>query len=198
MNKSEFLDNLRNALSGLPDREKTIDYYSEMIDDAIEAGEEERLVIARMGSVSDIAEKAINETPISSFVKADVKKRGISMGAIALIIIGSPVWLPILVAAFSVLFSLYLTVWSLALTLFIVFAAFALYGAAALIASPVLLFSGAFLKAGIMFGSSLATLGAAVFMFYISIWVVKGLANFTVFCGRKIKGMFIRKESKIK
>lgn len=198
MNKSEFLDNLRNALSGLPDREKTIDYYSEMIDDAIEAGEEERLVIARMGSVSDIAEKVINETPISSFVKADVKKRGISMGAIALIIIGSPIWLPILVAAFSVLFSLYLTVWSLALTLFIIFAAFALYGAAALIASPVLLFSGAFLKAGVMFGSSLATLGAAVFMFYISIWVVKGLANFTVFCGRKIKGMFIRKESKIK
>ena len=35
MNKSEFLDNLRNALSGLPDREKTIDYYSEMIDDAL-------------------------------------------------------------------------------------------------------------------------------------------------------------------
>lgn len=193
MNKDEFLAELKNALAGLPDREKTIDYYCEMIDDAIEAGEEESLVIARMGTVQDIAEKAINETPISRFVKADVKSRGIGAGAIALIILGAPVWLPILIAVFSVLFSLYLTVWSLALTLFIVFAALALYGAATLIASPFLLFSAGFLKAGIMFGGALACLGFAVFMFYISIWSVKGIVKFTLFGVRKIKDLFIRK-----
>ncbi len=198
MNKEEFLSELNRALSGLPDREKTLDYYREMIDDALEEGEEEKIVIARMGDVNDIAEKAINETPISSFVKANVKNRRIGAGVIILIIIGSPVWLPILTAVFSVLFSLYLTVWAIALTLFIVFAALAIYGAAALIASLVMLFSGGgFLRSGVMFGSALASLGAAVFMFYISIWVVKGLAKFTVFCGRKIKEMFIRKGSEV-
>lgn len=38
MNKDEFLNDLRHALKGLPYEEvnKTLDYYSELIDDAVE------------------------------------------------------------------------------------------------------------------------------------------------------------------
>ncbi|MCD8181470.1 MAG: hypothetical protein LUF26_08340 [Firmicutes bacterium] len=41
MNKSEFLSGLEDRLRGLPYEEikKTTDYYSEMIDDAVENGE---------------------------------------------------------------------------------------------------------------------------------------------------------------
>ena len=37
MNKGEFLDALRNALIGLPDDDvqKSLDFYSEMIDDKV-------------------------------------------------------------------------------------------------------------------------------------------------------------------
>ena len=50
MNKQEFLSALQNALAGLPkkDRQKTLAFYSEMIDDRMEDGmtEEEAVAIA--------------------------------------------------------------------------------------------------------------------------------------------------------
>lgn len=80
MNKSEFLSGLEDRLRGFPQEEikKTTDYYSEMIDDAVENGESEQDVTARLGSMDNIAEKIINELPLSKIVKADVKERKIS------------------------------------------------------------------------------------------------------------------------
>lgn len=196
MNKQEFLKQLTAALAGLPQEEvrKTVDYYAEMIDDAVEDGRDEAEVISGFDSMEVIAARVIDGTPIRKFVTADVKKRGLSATAIVLIIVGSPVWLPILIAMFAVALSLYLTVWSVVLSLFAVFAALAVTGAAMIILTPFLLFVRP-MKALFAFGLALMSAGAAVFMFYISVWSAKLVIRFTVFLARTIKGIFIKKGS---
>lgn len=199
MTKNEFLNKLTAALSGLPQEEiqKTLDYYSEIIDDAVEDGEDEQTVTARLGSIEDIAEKIINETPIRKFVKEDVKKHNISIPVIMLLIIGSPIWLPILIAVLAVLFSLYLTIWSIVASFFAVFAALALSGLGLLIMSPFLVFVRP-LKAMFAFGTALACIGLSVFLFCLSVWSVKMTVKLTLFIIRKVKNIFIRKGSEAK
>lgn len=196
MNKQEFLKRLTNALSGLPKEEinKTVDYYSEIIDDAVEDGRDEYEVISGFDSVEEIAERVINETPIRKFVSEDVKKRNISAGAVVLIIIGSPVWLPILAAVFAVLMSVYIAVWSVIISLFSVFAGLALSAVCMMVLTPFMLFARP-VKAVFAFGLTLLCAGGAVFMFYISVWSARLIIRFTVFLARQIKNVFIRKGS---
>lgn len=199
MNKQEFLKRLTAALSGLPQEEirKTVEYYSEIIDDAVEDGREEGDIIRGFDSVEEIAERVINETPIRKFVTEDVKKRHISVGAIVLIIIGSPVWLPILAAVFAVLVSVYITIWSFVISLFSVFAALSLAAVGMIILAPIMMFVRP-VKAMFAFGLALLCAGLAVFMFYISVWSAKLIIKFTVFLARQIKKAFIRKGSEIR
>lgn len=194
MNKKEFLESLQNALSGLPQEEirKTLDYYSEIIDDALEEGEDEIIVTVRLGRIEDIAEKIINETPLTVLVKDNIKKRRMSAFMIVLIILSSPVWVPLLTAVLTVIFTLYLSLWSIAAAIFAIFASLALSGAVLLIASVFMIFTES-LKAVLSFGTALMCLGAAVFLFYIAMICVKLLIKLTVFTGRKIKNAFIRK-----
>lgn len=196
MNKQEFLKQLTNALSGLPKEEinKTVDYYAEIIDDAVEDGRDEYEVISGFDSVEEIAERVINETPIRKFVSEDVKKRHISTGAVVLIIIGSPVWLPVLAAVFAVLMSVYIAIWSVIISLFSVFAGFALSAVCMMVLTPFMLFARP-VKAVLAFGLALLCAGGAVFMFYISVWCAKLIVRFTVFLARQIKNVFIRRES---
>ena len=79
MNKQEYLEALNKALSGIPESEKqkTLDYYTEIIDDAMEEGEEEASIIARLDAPSDIGRRLIDETPLRKFVTEDVKKHKI-------------------------------------------------------------------------------------------------------------------------
>lgn len=196
MNKQEFLERLTAALSGLPQEEirKTVEYYSEIIDDAVEDGKEEYEIISGFDSVEEIAERVINETPIRKFVTEDVKKRNISVGAVVLIIIGAPVWLPVLVGVFSILVSMYITVWSVVISLFSIFAAFAFTAVAMIILAPIMAFARP-VKAILAFGLALLFAGLSVFMFYISVWSAKLIIRFTIFLARQIKNAFIRKGS---
>ncbi len=199
MNKQEFLKQLTSALSGLPQEEvrKTVDYYAEIIDDAVEDGKEESEIISSFDAVGEIAERVINETPIRKFVTADVKKRNISVGAVVLIIVGSPVWLPILIAIFAILLSIYITVWSVIISLFAVFAALALSAVAMIILAPIMAFARP-VKAIFAFGLALLCAGLAVFMFYISVWSARLVIKFTVFLARAVKNSFIKKGSEQK
>ena len=193
MTKNEFLDKLRSALAGLPQEEieKTIDYYCEIIDDAIEDGEDEQSVIGRMG-IEDIVEKIITETPIRKFVKEDVRRRNLSTSFIILLILGSPIWFPVLTALVTVAFSLYIVIWTLVAVLFVVFAALAVSSVAMLIMSPLLIIARP-IKAMFAFGSALVCAGAAVFMFYLSVWSAKLTVKFTLLMIRSIKNNFIKR-----
>lgn len=195
MNKETFLESLRKALTGLPAEEidKTTEYYSEMIDDAIEEGESEETVTARLGNIEDIAEKIINETPIRTPVKADLKKRRMSTWEIVLIAATSPVWVSLLAAFISVIASLYISIWSIAAALFAVSFSCGAAAAAAVAAVPFLIGKGEPIRAMYAFGIVLAGAGMAVLMFYAVLWLSKMIIKLTLYIIRKIKSLIIKK-----
>ncbi len=121
MSKQEFLRKLRRRLSGLPRQEisERVAFYSEMIDDRIEEGLSEKEAVAAIGSIEGIVSQIMAENPEkrSGFLPLGRSLRG---WEIAVIIIGSPVWIPLLLAAAAVIFSLYAVMWSLVAVLWAV------------------------------------------------------------------------------
>ena len=77
MNKQEFLKALSDRLQGIPkeDREKSLEYYSEMIDDRTEDGLTEEQAVKAMGNVDEISDKIINDTPIEKLIRKKVDDR---------------------------------------------------------------------------------------------------------------------------
>lgn len=65
MTKIEFLEQLEARLRGISivDRVRTLDYYSEMIDDCTENGMSEAEAVASLGDIGAIAEQIVNEAP---------------------------------------------------------------------------------------------------------------------------------------
>lgn len=63
MNKKEFLKKLKQALKNDVDKIELINYYDELIDEAVLNGEYESDVIARLGSVSEIISAMDKERP---------------------------------------------------------------------------------------------------------------------------------------
>ncbi|MBR6783361.1 MAG: DUF1700 domain-containing protein, partial [Clostridia bacterium] len=65
MTKREFLEAIRKGISTLStdDINKSIRYYSEMIDDRIEDGVSEEEAVAAMGNPDDVIAEILSETP---------------------------------------------------------------------------------------------------------------------------------------
>ena len=136
MNKSEFLERLRNALFSVPqeERDAAMSYYEEFFSDAGE--ENEQAVIASLGSPEELARSIINENrkdmeqPADSSANTDVsgfapntftppptpaqQKSGMTGGQVALIVVllilTSPVWLGLLIGLFGMLIGIFAAV----------------------------------------------------------------------------------------
>lgn len=115
MHKQDFLTALSDALYGLPqsDIEQSIEYYSEIIDDQMEDGISEEEAVASLGAPDAVAKQILMDTTLPKLVKAKVKpSRTLRAWEITLLILGSPIWASLLIAAVSVLLSLYITIWA--------------------------------------------------------------------------------------
>ena len=118
MTKNEFLNNLRRNLSGLPrdELEDKISFYEEMINDRMDEGKSEEQAVAEIGTTDEAVIKIASETKLSTLVKERIKpKRGLNGWEIALIILGFPVWFPILLTIFILGFVGYMLTWVLML-----------------------------------------------------------------------------------
>ena len=116
MTKQAFLEQLRKKLSGLPRAElaEQLAFYSEMIDDRMEEGLSEEDAVAAVGLPVAIAGQVTAE-------KAPVKRR-MKGWEIVLLVLGSPVWVPLLAAAVVVVLSVYISLWAVVGSLWSVFA----------------------------------------------------------------------------
>lgn len=67
MNKIDFLEQLEAMLRGINvvDRVRSLDYFSEMIDDAMESGMSEEEAVTALGGIDEIAERITQEAPVS-------------------------------------------------------------------------------------------------------------------------------------
>ena len=74
--KQIFIHQLKKKLANLPEKErkKSLAFYSEMIDDAMEDGMSEAEAVKSLGDVNDIARDILSEAPFSSIVKGETQK----------------------------------------------------------------------------------------------------------------------------
>lgn len=118
MSKTEFLTRLEKLLKGLSrkERETHLSYYQEMIEDAMEDGCTEEEAVARIGSPGEIAEQILSEQETPAKPVSAGKKIVIAI----LLIIGSPLWGSILLAAAALGAGVLITVLALVLCAYIV------------------------------------------------------------------------------
>ncbi len=197
MNKSEFLNLLESKLEELPDNEikKSLTYYSEMIDDRIEDGESEVDAVASLGSVDEISKSVISQTPLSSQIREPIKRKNrFSVSVIILLILGSPIWLSIILTLFSVILSIYAAIASIIIALYSVVAAFLLGGAAAVLGSPIIMYSNIYTGIALI-GAGFIMFGLGIFLAYGTVILTKLTIRFTYFLGRKIKLAFAKRKT---
>lgn len=197
MYKQEFLAQLRKGLSGLPqnDIEERLTFYSEMIDDRMEEGLLEQDAVSKLGSVETVISQIVADIPLARLVKEKITpKQRLKAWEIVLLVLGSPVWLTLLIAALAVMLSLYAVLWSVVISLWAAFGAVvgcALGGIAAGIGFAC---HGNALTGAAMIGAGIACAGSSIFLFYGCKAATQGTLLLTKKIALGIKNCFIKKE----
>ena len=194
MSKNDFLDGLKKILNnaGVPNPDGMIEYYDEMICDRMEDGMTEEEAVGSLPDPDKIVEDAMLEMPIhklaSSKVKRtheEAKKSGHGALWVLLLILGFPLWFPILLTAVILVFTFLLVLFIILGTFYIVNVAFGLSGIAAVIAS-FSIFLGF-----ITFPSFFVGLGGGLLLLALCLALWKPLLLLTKGACNLVKGMFL-------
>lgn len=209
MNRDEFLAALRGEIESLDirDRNRSLDYYREMIDDCIENGMSEIDAVASMGDVKSIAKRILDDL---DDIEADARNSGedniissdsqknepspkheeppkkekksgkMSPAAIALILIGSVVWFPLLCAAVAVLLAVYIVMWAVVLVAYSVAFAFIAATVAAITSAVASVASGMLGVAVLSIGGAFLCLGLSILSVILSVKLTKWTAYLAV------------------
>ena len=196
MDKYDFLLALEARLEGLPeaDRQASLDFYSEMLDDLVEGGMTETEAVASLGSPEAIAEEILLEMPLPKLVKAKMKKRRLSGLEITLLAVGFPIWLPIGIALLAVVFAIYISLWAVVISLYATDLAMAACAPTGILAAVVLFASGKPTAALLFLGAGLALAGLSILWFLLCNLTAKGMWKLGKLTLRGIKACFIRKK----
>ena len=192
MTKKEFLSALSRGLSKLPrkEREERVNFYAEMIDDRIEEGMPEPDAVASVGTVEGTVSQILAERPAVA-EESPQKSGGGRVSVILLLLLGFPIWFPILLTFFitvaSLLFSLFVTLWAVEIS----FAAGAVGGVGTFF---VLLATGQAAMAFFTLGGALVSGGLAILLLFGAIAATKALWRGISAVCRMIAGLFRRKE----
>ena len=198
MNKTQFLDELKRRLAGLPqsDLDERLEFYSEMIDDRMEDGLTEEEAVAEIGSVDEVVAQIMADIPLSKLVKEKVKqRRSLKVWEIVLLVLGSPVWLPLGIAAFAVCLSLYVVLWAVLISIWAVDLSFAVCALGGVAGAVLFVLKGNLAGAGVMLGAAICCAGLAVLLFLGCLALTKGLLRLTKKILLGIKSLFIGKET---
>ena len=200
MRKQEFLDKLKASLWAMPeaDKQRSMDYYAEMIDDRMEDGLSEEEAVAAIGDLDEIVKQILTESPRPpATVNKEQKqqKRGLEPWMIVLLVLGSPLWISLVTAAVSVVFSVYVSLWSVVIVLYTV--------AVAVGAAAIGCIVGSFFMIGrtativVAWGAALLCAGLAILLFLLGNLAAKGMIELTKLCWQGVKSIFQRKEQMV-
>ncbi len=198
MNKQEFLKKLRKALTGIPkaDLEERLLFYSEMIDDRMDEGAAEDEAIAGLGSIESIAAQVISEISLTKLVKEKVKpSRSLRAWEIVLLVLGSPIWLSLLVAAVAIVISIYAVIWAVLISLWAVEASLAACAAGSVFACVVFIAQGSVISGIATIGAGLVCAGLGIFGFWICKCATGVIVKLTKYIFLRIKSLFLSKEA---
>ena len=207
MTKHEFLEELKELLleRGLSagEAEKSIEFYAEMIDDRIEDGMSEKEATAALGSINEIANKILYDTPLAILVKSKMKQKKETQKNSTLLIIlavlGSPIWLSLFIALLAVFISFYVVVGSLILSVFTVVFAVGLSGILGILLLPaaVLIISENHIAVMGLVGAGLILVGLSVLLFFPAKYAALGLIRLSAMIIKGIKSLFIGKSPRV-
>ncbi len=197
MSKQEFLVQLCRGLAGLPqdDIEERVAFYSEMIDDRMEEGLSEQEAVDGIGSVDAIVSQIVADIPLAKMVKEKIApKKGRNAWEIVLLILGSPIWLTLLIAAFAVILSFYVVWWSVIISLWAVFVSFVGCALGGIVTGVGFALYGKGFTGLAMVGAGLVCTGLSIFLFYGCMAATKGTLVRTKKLTFGMKYWFVRKE----
>lgn len=197
MTRDEYLQALRDNLTTMTDDEKddVIRYYLEYF---IDSGNEQA-TMEELGAPEALADRLCGtdnykdkknegewraDTAGSYVSEGTYGKKKKSVGKIIALICTSPIWIPLAIAAVSVIAALGIVILSVALTVFIVAAVCVVGGAACLIAGAI-----AFAKSAadglVVFGGGLVTIGIGILAYFLGMYIFRGIKALLKKLGRK-------------
>lgn len=197
MNKQDFLTILRKGLSGLPkdEIEERLSFYSEIIDDRMEEGLSEEDSIRDLGTTDEIISQIVSDIPLSKIVKEKIKpKKKLKTWETILLILGSPIWASLLIAATAVIFSLYVASWALIISLWAVFVSFGASFLGGIIGGIILALNGNISTGIALISAGIVCAGLCIFAFFGCKAATKGILILTKKIALFIKNRFINKE----
>lgn len=164
MNRTEYLNRLKKALSGLPEQDisDALMYYDEYFYDA--GKENEQKVIEELGTPEQVAAGIRADMAVkimSSNTQSKAKNGMTAFWAVILCIFALPIGVPIAIAIAAVAFGGFVTIAALVFSMICLFASLALAGIVAVVAGIVLLFTS--LPSGIFYlGAGLFAIGIGI------------------------------------
>ncbi len=182
MTKEEFLLELTHKLSPLPweEIEDRWIFYSEMIDDRMDEGLSEDEAVAALGDVEEVAAQILADVPLSTVMKQTIKpKRRMKAWEIVLLILGFPVWCPVLLAVAAVALALYVCLWAVVVCLWTVPISLAACALGGMFAAVVFITSGNNTTGLAMIAAAMVCAGLAVFAFFGCAAASKGVVRLT-------------------
>ena len=197
MNKKEFFALFRQELSGLPkdDLEERVAFYEEIINDKMDEGKTEEQAIAELDSVQTIVEQIASETSLVKLVKEKYKpKRSLRGWEITMLILGFPLWLPLLITGLVLVFVFYVLTWLITIVAGAVEVSLASAGVYSIIC-----FFGSIIDGNadlMLLGMGIGGMGAAILFIFVCIYAFKLNLQISkgLFLGIKKSFMVRRKE----
>lgn len=210
MNRQEFFETIRAKSHGLSEKEieERLAFYGEMIDDRMEEGCSEAEAIEKIGAADEGAFPEVVNAPLLQNDKREkTRKRSLKAWEIVLLVLGSPIWLSLLIAAFAVVVSLaiaafaivisvYAVIWSAVISLWAGFVALLACVPCGIVSAIGYLVNGAGSTSLMMLGVAIFSAGFAFFFYFLCLWTTKGVLIFTKQIALWIKKICIKKEKK--
>lgn len=200
MNKSEFINKLRQEIRNLPydEVEKTIAYYEEIISDRMEDGSSEEEAVSSLGTPEAIARDLLANQSFSTIIRhkvEDYKRKNNPENTAAIIVIMVllfPVWFPIAMGALSFIISFFAIIGGVIIALWAISVAIGAAGIAVLIAS-VFGFATSLIPTGFFsFGIGIALIGLSILAIIASVYATKGIIKLLGILIHSIKKLFVR------
>ena len=204
MKRQEFLDKLKASLWAMPeaDKQRSVDYYAEMIADRMEDGLSEEEAVAAIGDLDEIVKQILTESPRppqTVHKEQKQQKRGIEPWMIVLLVLGSPLWIPLVASAAGTVISVYVSLWSVVIALYA--ATLALFIAALGCVLGSFFMIGSIGTVMVAWGAALLCAGLAILFFMLSNLAAKGMIKLTKLvwetCKNICKNIFKGKEQSV-
>ena len=197
MTKSRFLSLLSAGLSGRMSEgeiNEHINFYTEAIDDRMEEGLSEEDAVSDMGDIDRIISDIVGEPLPAKAIKGKKRKK-FKTWEVVLLILGSPLWIALLAAAFAIIIALLCSLWAVVVSMWAVFVSFAACSFGGLFAGGIFIVEGYGLPSFAMIGCSIFLAGLSIFAFFGCRALTKCSARLTSKTFTGIKKLFSNKEA---